>query len=360
MGLCCTTLNIDIGDKLGENEGQNSAVFKAYDPQLNAELVIKKIPKQLIFEDYECIDESNFYNESRILYETRHPNVMEIRYASEDEEYIYYSMPFCKNGSLNATLNERFLTVKEIIKYSLEFLSGIHYIHTKRLIHFDIKPTNIMIDNNNKAIVTDFGLAKYTDSYGLATPNKLYSSHRPPEALQYLDFTNRADIYQAGVTLYRMCNGNELFCNQYDDWLSRGEINTAINSGNFPKRDLYLPHIPLKLKRIVNRAMNIDVDERYESILDMINDISSIEENLNWVYNENKNKHSATWDNLNDKGTHINRIELIKVGEKYNIEGKKIKLSDNSVQRINTWTKTNCKDINEAYKFIQGIIKAEN
>lgn len=357
MGLCCTELKFKLVEKLGEDEGQNSSVYMALDPQLNAELVVKQVLKKSIIEDYQSIDESNFYNESRILYDTKHPNIMEIRYASEDKDYIYYSMPFCKKGSLNALIDKRYLTVKEIIKYSLEFLSGLHYVHTKKLIHFDIKPTNIMIDNNNKAIVTDFGLAKYIDKYGLARPNKLYYKHTPPEAYSYGDFTNKSDIYQAGIVLYRMCNGNDNLKVQYDLWKSKGQLKQAIQKGIFPDRKFYLPHIPLKLRKIINKAMNVDVDERYETILDMINDISSIEENLNWVYNESKNKHSMNWNIINDKETHINRIELLKNKDKWDITGKKVRISDNNKSNINPWTFIGNNNLDEAFKKVQKIIK---
>lgn len=357
MSLCCTELKFELKESIGA-EGMNSTVYKAFDPQLNADLVVKRVSKKSIIEDYKSIDESNFFNESRILYETRHPNIMELQYASEDKEYVYFSMPYYKNGSLNSLLNIKFLTVKEIIKYSLEFLSGIHYIHTKNLIHFDIKPTNIMINNNGKAIVADFGLAKYIDSFGLAKPNKLYNSHTPPEARKYSDFSNKADIYQAGLTLYRMCNGNEYFNYMYDHWRREGSLGVAIVQGKFPDRKYYLPHIPSKLRKIINKAINIDVDKRYNTILDMINDIAKVEENLDWVYNEDKNKCLRSWSNLNKKNTHINRIYLVKKDNNlYEVYAKKIRISDQTMNKVNDWNKSNI-NLPNAFEIIEDFIKS--
>lgn len=270
MGLCNTTLRFDLLERIGGAEGENSVVYKAFDPQLNVYLVVKKIRKSKL-------EESNYFNESRILYECKHPNIMEIRYASEDDNAVYFSMPICKNGSLNNIIEKKYLTVKEIIKYSLEFLLGIHYIHTKGLIHFDIKPTNILIDDNNKAIVTDFGLARYTDFYGFAIPNETYYSHQPPEGFTYLAYTNKSDIYQAGVTMYRMCTCNKMFNLMFNDLTNKGKLKNAIENGKFPDRNFYLPHIPLQLEKIINKAMSVDVDKRYNTILDMINDIAKIE-----------------------------------------------------------------------------------
>ncbi|WP_326514385.1 serine/threonine-protein kinase [Clostridium intestinale] len=356
MGLCRTTLNFDLGKEIG-SEGLNSKVFEAFDPQLKANLVVKKIEKKSIVEDYESIDESNFYTESRIMYECKHPHVMEIQYASEDEDSIYFSMPLCKNGSLNSLINKRYLSVREIIKYSLEFLLGIHYIHTKSLIHFDIKPTNILIDNNNKAVVTDFGLAKYTDLYGFIRPNKIYTPHQPPEGFKYSDYTSKADIYQAGITMYRMCNGNMEYEEQFNYWLTKGKLQESIEKGKFPNRKHYLPHIPLKLKRIINKAMSVNVDERYDTILDMINEISTIDKNLDWYYNEDTNKHSMEWSIVNSAKTHKNVIEVVDLGNNSSkVIGKKIRLSDNVTNRVTKWNITSIEN-DRVFKKIEDFIK---
>ncbi|WPC44669.1 serine/threonine-protein kinase [Clostridium sp. JS66] len=356
MELCYTQLKFDLLEAIGQ-EGKNSTVYKAFDSQLNENLIVKKISKKAINEDYNNTDESNFFNESRLLNDVKHPNVMPIKYASEDEQYIYISMPYYKNGSLNNLLNKKFLTVKEIIKYSLEFLSGVHYIHTKGLIHFDIKPTNIMIDDNNKAVITDFGLAKYIDSYGLARPNKLYNLHMPPEVNKYTDFSNKADIYQSGITLYRMCNGNKVFHSMFKYWNTKGQARQAITEGNFPNRKFYLPHIPIKLRKIINKALNINVDERYETILDMINEISSIEIDANWIYNTKENNCLQRWYTFNKKGTHFDTIELVNKGSGiYDVYGKRIRLNDNDVARIRNWDLINVK-ITDAFKKIETIIK---
>lgn len=357
MGLCCTTLRFDLQETIGGEEGKNSTVYRAFDSQLNAELIIKKISKASIIEQYQSIDESNFFMESRILYDSKHPNVMQIQYASEDENFIYLSMPICRNGSINSLINQKHLTVREIVKYSLEFLSGLHYVHTKQLVHFDVKPTNILIDNNNKAVLTDFGLAKYTDIYGIMRPNQIYTPHKPPEAFKYADFTNKADIYQAGVTLYRMCNGNRIYNDKLNTLWSKGQLNEAIIDGKFPDRKFYLPHIPTQLRKIINKAMNIDIDKRYDTILDMLNDISSIDKNLDWEYNEDTNKHSLTCSIYNESKTHLNVLELIKNGENDNkILGKKIRISDNNTQQIKKWNIPNIAD-SKAFKQIETFIK---
>lgn len=205
-----TILKLEFKKEIGV-EGRNSTVYIAYDPQLDTDLVIKKISKT----DFTKVEE--YFTEAQMLYFTQHPNIMPVKYASQDEQNVYIAMEFMEKGSLNSIIEEQFLTPREIIKVSLEFLSGIHFMHAKKLVHFDIKPTNILINNANKAIVTDFGTSKYLNDFGLARPDKLYSLHIPPEKFDFGHFSFFSDIYQAGLTIYRMCNGNKFFKEQLTD-----------------------------------------------------------------------------------------------------------------------------------------------
>ena len=153
-------LNFELRNKIGD--GGEAEVYEAFDPQLNATLAVKKIPITSF------TDKDLFFEESRKLYLTNHHNVVDIIYACQDDDYVYLAMAFYKNGSLKALIDQRFLTSREVIRYSLQFLSGLNNIHSKGLIHFDIKPENILINNSNQALISDFGLAQYTVHYGFA------------------------------------------------------------------------------------------------------------------------------------------------------------------------------------------------
>ena len=80
---------------IGNQEGKNSDVFLAKDNQLDCELVIKRIKK-------EKFNPEEYFSEAKMIYENKHPHIVEIQYASQDDEYIYMAMPYYKNGSLNS------------------------------------------------------------------------------------------------------------------------------------------------------------------------------------------------------------------------------------------------------------------
>ena len=344
-----TELDLKNMKKLSNEEGKNSEVYLATDIQLDNEFVVKKISKESIFKDYGTKDESNLFNESKILYKVSHPNITDIQYASYDEDNVYMVMPFYKNGSLQSLIEKRNLTVREVIKYSLDFLAGLLHVHANQLVHFDIKPTNVLINNNGKGVLTDFGLAKYIDPITeLAQPIKLYYSHKPPEYFMSRLLSKQADIYQAGVTMYRLANGNNIWCTQAS-WFTYADI----IDGNFPDRKFYLPHIPKKLSKVINKCMDVNVDKRYSTVLEIINALSTIEGNLDWVYKEVDEK-TQIWENIcNGMCT---KISLVFDGKMYNLNGTKTNQETGNSTNISKLSKKKI-TLDEAYKVIATFIE---
>ncbi len=285
------TLNNQIGN------GGEALVFSATDHQLNAEIVIKKIPK------INFTDINKFFEESKKLYLTSHHNIVKIMYGSQDNHNIYLAMPLYSNGSLKDIIDSRHLTSREIIRYSLQFLSGLNNIHSKGLIHFDIKPENILIDNTNKAHISDFGLAEYMGLYGFAPVSGTTPVFAPPELFTQAAHNLKFDIYQAGLTIYRMCNGDIEFFSQLNAaFISRGTNNdnnfiNKINRENFPNRSNYLPHIPRTLRNIIRKCLKANPNDRYNSIVEILNDLSKIDLASDWLYSKANN--IEKWTKLN-------------------------------------------------------------
>lgn len=269
-------------------EGRNSTSHLAHDRQLDAEIVIKKVPKA-------NLDSVNvFFDESKILYLSSHSNVVQVHYACQDEDSIYIAMPYYRNGSLNALISARHLTVREIVVLACQIVSGLHNIHSKKLIHFDIKPDNVLLSDRGEALLSDFGLSKHTDLHGQAGQDRIYSKMLPPEALNGDSFTATFDIYQLGLTLYRMCNGNSMFYDQFHRYGSspatfdRTAFHYDLRNGRFPDRGVFLEHIPAKLIKVVKKCLEPDPANRYPAAIDVANALADIDGNvLDWQYSVN-------------------------------------------------------------------------
>jgi eukaryotic-like serine/threonine-protein kinase len=276
-----TSLHFKILKDIGQ-EGKNSTVHIAHDNQLDTEIVVKKVKKT----DFK--DDSLFFDEAKMLYSSNHPNIAPIQYSCQDEEFIYITMPLFQKGSLNALIDKRPLTVAEIVKYSIDFLSGLHHIHSKRLLHCDIKPTNILISDSSDAVLTDFGLARYLNEDGLTPIDKFYHIHIAPETIHSGIISHHSDIFQAGLTVYRLCNGNRFFKKQLNKFVNKqGEFDNdkflkAVFEGKFPDRRAYLEHIPQTLRNYIRVALHPVPDNRYQSVLEFLNDLAKIEITYNW------------------------------------------------------------------------------
>ena len=290
-----TILNFTLGAQIGS--GGEAEVFLAFDHQLNAQVVVKKIPKT------NFTDLTKFFEESKKLYLTRHHNVVRIMYGCQDLDHIYLAMPYYTNGSLKSVIDGRFLTAREIIRYTLQFLSGLNNIHSKHLLHYDIKPENILIDDTNKALISDFGLAEYMGAYGFAYISGTTREFAPPELFSQAVHNVKFDIYQSGLTLYRICNGESIFLDQLTNaFISRGITNDAnfinnIAREKFPNRSFYLPHIPRALRRVITKTLKANPSDRYNSVLEILNDLSKITNANDWVYS--KTAHIENWTKPN-------------------------------------------------------------
>lgn len=270
-------VGFDVIREIGQ-QGRNSRAFVVNDHQLDAELVAKEIAKAQI-------NPADYFNEAKVIYATSHPNVVQICYACEDVNSIYLVMPYYQAGSLKSLITNNILTVREIISLGIQISAGLHNIHSKGFIHFDLKPDNILLSARGEALVSDFGLAKPMIVGQQAQQDMFYMKILPPEGFQVGNqFGKTFDIYQFGLLLYRMCNGDEEFYRQFDQFRPGGIFNrqvfeAAVLAGEFPRRQQgdFLPHIPVKLRRLIQSCMEVDAAQRPQSALEVANGLADVD-----------------------------------------------------------------------------------
>lgn len=91
-----------------------------------------------------------------------------------DSDHVYVAMPYYRKGSVAGLITGKHMTVREIVTAACQVLSGLHNIHSKSLIHFDVKPDNILLSERMEALISDFGLAKQMNLAGVALQDRLY------------------------------------------------------------------------------------------------------------------------------------------------------------------------------------------
>ena len=335
LGLHSANLNFETIQEVGQ-EGRNSQVYLAHDKQLDGQIVVKKIAKANL------PNASDYYQEAKILYSSAHSNVVRINYGCSDADFIFIAMPYYANGSLKRLIDQRFLTVREVIRYAIQFLSGLNNIHSKGLLHFDIKPDNILLSDSNEALLSDFGLSKAMNNLGFANPDGVYPKQVPPETFTHTEKSRHFDIYLCGLTIYRLLNGNNHYNSQFT-FSTQQEYIDAISNGHFPNRNSYLPHVPLKLQRIVNKALSVNISDRHNNVLELINELGGVGENLDWQYTVNGN--NEKWVKVLDDRTFD--IELTKNGANgYSLHSTKTIHASNRTSRITAHCKGNLTNSN--------------
>ena len=325
-------VEFDLIKNIGQ-EGCNSTVHIAYDRQLDAEIVVKRVSKA------DLSSAAEFFEESRILYLGSHPNVVQIYYACQDDDNIYIAMPLYIRGSLNRLLEERFLTVREIVAHGCQIASALHHIHSKQLIHFDVKPDNILLSDRGEALLSDFGLAKKMNDTGIALQDTNYVKMLPPEAVHSEEHSCAYDIYQFGVTLYRLCNGNQVFNQQFNSYVTDNLLECKrfaddIKSGVFPCRNTYPEHIPLRIRKVIKKCLEPNPSERFRAAIEVANELAQIDECLDWQYEVLPQSRSWTHDDSEKQ------IKLI-IDEHGKASATKTNLTSSRSSRIRAFCKDN-------------------
>ena len=322
--IVSTTLDFELRSRIGAAEGHNSEVYLAHDKQLDATIVVKKLLKSSF------LSVAEYYAEAKRLYDARHPNVVTVKYACEDAGSVFLAMPHYASGSLGALLDQRRITNREIVRYGLDVLNGLHHVHTRGMVHFDVRPSNVLIDQSNRAALSDFGLSRHLRTDGLATADALYFRHWPPEYLKAKDLSPAADVYQAGLTLYRMAVGGSALEVQARGKNDR-EFLSMLEKGTFPDRGAFPIHTPRRLRNVIKTAMALDSDDRFASVLDMLAALARVDQWLDWQCFRDPTTDSWCWEVSRDG--QLRTVTLRADAGTWRVESKKMNEKTRNVRR---------------------------
>ncbi|WMI72119.1 serine/threonine-protein kinase [Aminobacterium sp. MB27-C1] len=251
--------SFDFKKRLGS--GCFGEVWYAIDNGLGCEIALKCIPPEKI------INSSNLHQEAQTLKASEHANIVRVTETGIlSDGRVYISMEYLPRGSVEDEASGAFLPLPRAKQLMVDVLRGLAHAHSQGIVHRDIKPANIMIGNSGEGKLSDFGLAVPDIASVDASQFKQYQYrlHLAPEVRRMKDYTTVSDIYACGVTLYRLVNGDI-----YLPPIDITEATRRARRGEFPPRDQYRDFIPTSLRRLINRAMNIDPTKRFQSADDM-------------------------------------------------------------------------------------------
>jgi serine/threonine protein kinase len=263
--------------QIGVGQGMNSEVYLVDDPQLGGRVAVKEIDKS---DKSRFRDPSAYFKEAQAMFQVSHENVVAIQYACETPTTISLAMPFYRKGSLAERIEDRPLQLSEVQRVVQGVLAGLAHIHSAGYIHFDVKPSNVLFSNTDKPMVADFGQSRSISPTGVVTVPPLYCNAQPPETFKTGVATILADIYHVGLLMYRALNGNNFVNPQIPN--DSALLEARICSGKFPDRQLFMPHVPKSIRRLVRKALRVNPAERFQTATEMADALGRVSLALDW------------------------------------------------------------------------------
>ncbi len=301
------------GDKINDRyqiirsigEGGMANVYLAYDTILDRNVAVKILRGDL------ATDEKfvrRFQREAISASSLSHPNIVEMYDVGEDDGKYFIVMEYLEGKTLKSLVKKRgALTLSEVVDIMLQLTSAVACAHDSYIIHRDIKPQNVLILDDGKVKITDFGIAMALNSNELTQTNSVMGSvhYLPPEQANGTGASVKSDIYSLGILMYELLTGKLPF---------KGEnaVEIAIKQMRDPIPSVceFNPEIPQSIENIVLKAAAKNPKNRYNSVAEMHDDIASSltearknEKKLTYMYSEvdfDEDKHLPTREKLNE------------------------------------------------------------
>lgn len=248
--------------------GGMGRVYKAYDMELNLTVALK-----MIRQEYSANPRfiQRFKEETRLARNISHENVIRIHDLGEVEGIKFISMDFIKGHDLRELINTSGrLGVDTAIKITKQICKGLQVAHQKNIVHLDLKPRNIMIDNDGKVYIMDFGVAK-SMAMQEASPEKKFVGTPPyisPERAKGEEIDQRSDIYSLGIIIFEMLTGKRPF----EAKTKEGYIKKHIHQKPPSPREAN-PLIPRFLEKIILGCLEKDKNKRYHNSEEILREL---------------------------------------------------------------------------------------
>ncbi len=241
--------------------GGMATVYKAYDPNTDRHVAIKTLPQQY---SKDPTFRARFEREAKAIAGLEHINILPVHAYGEEDNIAYMVMRYLDTGSLSELIHQGAMSLTDTSRIVSQVGSALDYAHSKGILHRDVKSSNVLIDRQGNAYLTDFGIAKIIESTIDLTGSGLIGTpqYMSPEQIRGVkDLTPASDQYSLGVMLYEMVTGRT----PYQAETPMAVIHMQLMDSPLPPPRSLRPDLPDEAEIVILKALAKEPEDRYPS-----------------------------------------------------------------------------------------------
>jgi serine/threonine protein kinase len=247
----------EIREELGQ--GGMATVYRAYDPVFEREVALKVLKQELL---NDLSVRERFEHETKIIAKLEHVAIVPVYDVGRDNDQLFFVMRYMAGGSLSERIQSGSLSLIDVADIIQRLAAGLDYAHYKGVIHRDLKPGNILFDENRNAYISDFGIAKLAQASTILTSSGIIGTptHMSPEQARGEEVDGRSDIYSLGVILFEMLSGQTPF-------EATTPLGMALKHATEPAPHILdiNPNLPAGVEAVIKKVLAKKREERYDS-----------------------------------------------------------------------------------------------
>ena len=239
-------------------------VYLAEDPSLRRDIAVKVLPRSLAADPGYV---ERFRNEAQRVASLSHPHITPVYTFGEERGLLYLVMPRLKESLRERMEHEGILSLQEAARVTNQIAAALYIAHQHGIVHRDVKPENILLDESGKAMLTDFGIARELSALREAGVARTLAAtglpvgtpeYMAPEQLRGQPATEQVDLYALGVVLYEMLTARVPY-----DASTPYEVATAVMRDPLTPPSHYNPDLTVGVEDVITTAMAKDPAQRY-------------------------------------------------------------------------------------------------
>ena len=264
-----TIARYEVRSELGK--GGMAAVYLAYDPNFRRNVAIKLISVNL---QENPVFRERFQREARLIAQIEHPAIVPVYDFGEEGDQLYLVMRYMAGGTLTEKIKEGKSTLEYAVRILSQIAPALDAVHAQGVVHRDLKPGNILLDNFGNPAISDFGIAFLTAATTDLTGNAVIGTptYMSPEQVRgEADLDGRSDVYALGVILFEMLTGHGPFN-------ATTPLSAALKhlTDPIPPIRSFRPDMPMEVEYILYKAMAKERDARYASASELALELEQV------------------------------------------------------------------------------------